>query len=805
MGINGVPVNSGFARLPVAAGLAAILSLSGISCIDSSLGNSGGGGLVAPGRVSKDEVWGEGTLIPSSFPNKTPPQPTWLQKVDCFYQIRIDKFAEPKDGESFLAAATRKLDYLTELGANCVLVNPVTKFDGKGVKPEFINFYGVYDHEILDPYLGSPEEFSAFVRRAQSLGIRVVLDVVPHGVTFRSPMLSEHPDWFKKDKGGKATGTWGMADFDWKNPEVREWWISTMCDKWILKYGLDGVRCDCEPNVSGYGVLWDEVMRRCEAAGHPVMVMSEGPSPERKMSYHISQMDYKGYSFQETLNVVDEIKRLNESYYTVELSSHDYKKFFSDGKPWVFGYGALLSPFIPLWRMGDEFASLSVYATGRSPDDIASYGVWRLCDHSGSEALKGKLRKMPAGGYLGQDFLLEGSKEVSAHLMSSSDGNSGKVRMSLYRSASSYKLEDTLRGRPIAQKTFSGFGKDAWLTLNLDKLVYGHVLLVLDEADGDVSVFGAENSNYGGSFFSPSPSFGDSSFDMDVKAQAPGSGRYGEVLYFAPLDWASLSRPANALLQERVARMIAARKAYDYILSPFVARMKDRNVVKVDAEGAGLQSYAIYRGRQAIVVAGNDGGSPASLSLNVPLKEMRLAGYPRYKATRLLEKGGEAKWLDEQGASRLQASIGPGDVEAFLIEGVDAWTPLYGKAPDAFALAETACPLSQCFSPSSPFSKLRVKAYRDSSAGGLRISISEAASSEARRLFSSEFKSFSNSDWLELEFPSLPSGRYKWIAEPICDGGSVGVWRTDGENAKPLSSRIGEKPLESGNFIAEWR
>lgn len=757
----------------------------------------------ASGAVYKDAVWGLGTRIPSVFPNGTPARPDWVHKLNGFYQLRIDTFAMPQGGESFIAAAAKRLSYLSDLGVNGILLNPVALRGGQGKDPAFYNFYGVSDPETLDPYLGTPEEFARFVRQAHERGLKVLLDVVPHGVAFGSPLLTAHPEWFKKDAGGKIVGTWGMADFDFTRPDVRAWWIGTMCEKWALRYDLDGFRCDCEPTVSGYD-LWDKVRLRCEAAGHPVLVMSEGRSPERKLAYHIGQMDYAGDRFL-GLDLTDEVKALDQSYYAVEISSHDYLKFTSEGRPVAFG--ALLSPFIPLWRMGDEFNAAIVYATGRTPAGLAVDKAWGISDQAGEGAAKGRFRPCARGGYLAQDFAVKGTTEVSVRVKAAGKLPSNRLRLTLFRSAASYKMSDTVKGKPLAQVAFSGFGDGEWLALKLDALAYGHFLLRLDEAEGDVGAYGVENSRYGGSFLSSDPQALANGFDMDLRATT-FSQKYGEVLYFADLAWASREKPDKARVRERVKRMIAVRQRFDYILSPFCARMKDRNVAKVESSGSALQAYACFRGNQAIIVAGNNGPEARAVHLSLPLTEMGLEGYSGYRATSLLDDGaGFPKPVGREVLSRFEVALKPWDVAAFLIEGVDGWNRLYEKAPDAGQTVPSGSSLSQRFSAAAPFSKLRVKAFGAAAGGGLRVSL---AADDARRggraVVSCDFPAFADSDWLELTFKQLPAGNYRWSVEALGSGdGPLGVWRTDGEGRNPLSSFAGDALLSNGNYIAEWR
>jgi len=343
--------------------------------------------------------------------------------------------------------------------------------------------------------------------------------------------------------------------------------------------------------------------------------------------------------------------------------------------------------------------------------------------------------------------------------------------------------------------------------LKLDALAYGHFLLRLDEAEGDVGAYGVENSRYGGSFLSSDPQALANGFDMDLRATT-FSQKYGEVLYFADLAWASREKPDKARVRERVKRMIAVRQRFDYILSPFCARMKDRNVAKVESSGSALQAYACFRGNQAIIVAGNNGPEARAVHLSLPLTEMGLEGYSGYRATSLLDDGaGFPKPVGREVLSRFEVALKPWDVAAFLIEGVDGWNRLYEKAPDAGQTVPSGSSLSQRFSAAAPFSKLRVKAFGAAAGGGLRVSL---AADDARRggraVVSCDFPAFADSDWLELTFKQLPAGNYRWSVEALGSGdGPLGVWRTDGEGRNPLSSFAGDALLSNGNYIAEWR
>ena len=98
-------------------------------------------------------------------------------------------------------------------------------------------------------------------------GIRILLDVISHGVMKDSPLIQEHPDWFK-------SGSWGMADFDWfgGHKDLDDWWVDVWT-KSILDWGVDGFRIDCDIYRPD---LWARVRHNAADAGKEILIIGEG-------------------------------------------------------------------------------------------------------------------------------------------------------------------------------------------------------------------------------------------------------------------------------------------------------------------------------------------------------------------------------------------------------------------------------------------------------------------------------------------------------------------------------------------------
>jgi len=192
-------------------------------------------------------------------------KPDWAQDL-VIYEIATKGFTSPNGPESgTFQSLKEKLPYLEDLGINAIWLTGHSLSDPK-------HFYGIWtqyaciEPDKLDPSLGTEEDFKEMITEAHRRGIRIFLDTIEHGVMNDSPLIQEHPDWFKE-------GTWGMTDYDWEgtHPDLDEWWVK-MWTNVVLDYGIDGFRCDCGLHRPD---LWLEIKRRCAAAGKPIFILGE--------------------------------------------------------------------------------------------------------------------------------------------------------------------------------------------------------------------------------------------------------------------------------------------------------------------------------------------------------------------------------------------------------------------------------------------------------------------------------------------------------------------------------------------------
>ncbi|RPH91901.1 MAG: hypothetical protein EHM72_18265 [Calditrichaeota bacterium] len=149
-----------------------------------------------------------------------------------------------KDG---FRGITRRLSFYKEIGFNCLYLMP--HWSG-GYSP--INLFQV------NPEYGSQEELQELVRSAHTLGMRVLFDMVIHGMNENSPLMKESPELFCKDIKGEIVRhpTWRSMTFDWANPEYQDYMVSLVQHD-VDRYDIDGYRVDA---AAFKGPNWDPTL-----------------------------------------------------------------------------------------------------------------------------------------------------------------------------------------------------------------------------------------------------------------------------------------------------------------------------------------------------------------------------------------------------------------------------------------------------------------------------------------------------------------------------------------------------------------
>ena len=201
----------------------------------------------------------------------------WYEKA-VIYCLDIDTYADSNgDGVGDIRGLIGRLDYLARLGVTCIWLNPVHP------SPDRDDGYDVQDFYNIDPRFGTLGDFAELLHQADSLGIKVIIDLVvnhtsdrhPWFVSARSSPDSPYRDWYvwsdtepaDRHQGmvfpGEQDATWTydrtakawyyhrfykfQPDLNIRNPEVRAE-IKKICAFW-LQLGVSGFRMDAVPFI----------------------------------------------------------------------------------------------------------------------------------------------------------------------------------------------------------------------------------------------------------------------------------------------------------------------------------------------------------------------------------------------------------------------------------------------------------------------------------------------------------------------------------------------------------------------------
>jgi maltooligosyltrehalose trehalohydrolase len=177
-------------------------------------------------------------IDPSTFQWTDENWPGVKLRGQVIYELHVGTFTT----EGTWKAAAEKLSYLKDTGLTVIELMPVADFPGK--------FGWGYDGvQLFAPasIYGTPDDMRAFVNRAHSLGLGVILDVVYNHLGPDGNYLGEFsPSYFSE----RYKTDWGAAlNFDGRNNQpVREFFLQNAA-YWIREFHIDGLRLDATQDI----------------------------------------------------------------------------------------------------------------------------------------------------------------------------------------------------------------------------------------------------------------------------------------------------------------------------------------------------------------------------------------------------------------------------------------------------------------------------------------------------------------------------------------------------------------------------
>ncbi|HSE94000.1 MAG TPA: maltose alpha-D-glucosyltransferase [Methylomirabilota bacterium] len=146
-------------------------------------------------------------------------------KDAVFYEAHVKAFQDGDgDGVGDFAGLTARLDYLKDLGVDCLWILPMYPSPLRDDGYDIADFYGIH------PSYGTVEDFQKFLDAAHARGLRVIADLVMNHTS------DAHP-WFQASRSDPAGphGDWYVwSDTDRKYRDARVIFIDTEKSNWTL-------------------------------------------------------------------------------------------------------------------------------------------------------------------------------------------------------------------------------------------------------------------------------------------------------------------------------------------------------------------------------------------------------------------------------------------------------------------------------------------------------------------------------------------------------------------------------------------
>lgn len=173
------------------------------------------------------------------------------------YELHVGTFTE----EGTFAAAISRLNALSELGITAVEIMPVAQFPGA----RNWGYDGVYPFAVQNSY-GGPEGLQEFVDAAHALGMSVILDVVYNHLGPEGNYLGAFGPFFTE----RYRTPWGQAINydDAQSGPVRAFFIQN-ASYWLEEFHVDALRLDAVHGIFDFGArhVLAELAERVRALG----------------------------------------------------------------------------------------------------------------------------------------------------------------------------------------------------------------------------------------------------------------------------------------------------------------------------------------------------------------------------------------------------------------------------------------------------------------------------------------------------------------------------------------------------------
>lgn len=246
----------------------------------------------------KDDKKNEATTTDSAK-EKIAPVSFAMMENSVIYEANIRQYSP----EGTFNAFTKDIPELKKLGVKVIWVMPIYPVSMKNRKAtgdlsvedikdpqerkKYLgSYYAISDYTVVNPDMGTKEDFQKLVNTAHENGMYVILDWVANHTGWDHKWITEHPEYYHKNKKGEVTDplnpetgeSWGWTDvahLDYTSKKLYEPMKNEML-YWVKEHNIDGFRCDVADNVPT--AFWEYTVPKLKEV-KPVFMLMESNKP----------------------------------------------------------------------------------------------------------------------------------------------------------------------------------------------------------------------------------------------------------------------------------------------------------------------------------------------------------------------------------------------------------------------------------------------------------------------------------------------------------------------------------------------
>lgn len=339
----------------------------------------------------KTPSWAKGAIIYQIFPERF--APTDLQYSLSWNQVPMQSNTRTNGS---IKGIEQQIPYLKDLGIDAIYLTPIFLANSS-------HRYDSVDYMVIDPLLGSKEEFKSLVQKLHENGIKIILDLVfNHTSTqffafkdiLQKQDKSKYKDWYfikKFPVEMKLPSDYlsfsfypGMPKLNTRNKDCRKY-LFNVSRYYLEEFHIDGYRLDVANEVTHD--FWKAFRKLCKSINPDCLIMGEiwydsstylrGDEFDSIMNYTyfdaIRGLLTNKFSIEEFITIIErERGESSLTYYhnsNILVGSHDTDRIYNainhDKKKFIQAMTLLFTlPGSPILYYGDE----KMMEGGNDPD-----------------------------------------------------------------------------------------------------------------------------------------------------------------------------------------------------------------------------------------------------------------------------------------------------------------------------------------------------------------------------------------------------------------------------------------------------